>query len=201
MALDLKDINQNKNATTVVKENPAAVPVQNSTGAQKPTMPAADPGPTPSQFELRPPRFWLVLGIIIIAVFVGILILALKMGAGKSSPDQVQNKNNAISTPVSTEKPTPPPPISNQDDKKALSDYFGKVSTNFKPEYMDKIPQVAANAYKNYQAATGDNKLDAARTFYIYLNSPGVAGTDPIYAEFTRDVQSDLEKTVGKKLF
>ena len=199
MALDLQNNNTNQNSVSAGKQAPQSpvssnVPPAAKSEATKPI------DATPSQFDLRPPKFWLVLAIIVVAVAVGLLMFYLKTSSKGSKPDQT-SESTALSTPVSHETPKPPPAISNADDKKALSEYFTNVSTNFKPEYMEKIPQVAASAFKNYQAAAGDAKLDAARTFYIYLNSPGVAPGDDIYPEFVKDVQNDLEKTLGKKLF
>ena len=200
MALDLAN-NQNptKNDPTASKPASSSAASPSMSQAAKPeAAKSADEGP--SQFDLRPPKFWLVLAIIVVAVFVGLLALYFKIGTKGAKPNQT-SENGALSTPVSQDTPKLPPPVSNADDKKALSDYFTNVSTNFKPEYLDKIPQVAATAFTNYQAAEGDARLDAARTFYIYLNSPGIAPGDDIYPEFAKDVQNDLEKTLGKKLF
>ena len=200
MALDLAN-NQNTNKNNPSAGKPAVSPVVSPNVPLQTKPEVAKPaGDSPSQFDLRPPKFWLVLAIIVVAAAVGLLTLYFKTSSKGAKPNQT-SENGALSTPVSDETPKLPPPVSNADDKKALSEYFTNVSTNFKPEYMEKIPQVALDGFKKYQAAAGDAKLDAARTFYIYLNSPGVAPGDDIYPEFVKDVQNDLEKTLGKKLF
>ena len=200
MALDLTN-NQNPTKNDPTAGKPAASPVASPSVPPVAKSEAAKPiDDSPSQFDLRPPKFWLVLAIIVVAVAVGLLALYFKVGTKGAQPIQT-SENATLSTPVSHETPKPPPAISNADDKQALSDYLTNVSTNFKPEYMEKIPQVALDGFKKYQAAGGDEKLEAARTFYIYLNSPGVALGDDIYPEFVKDVQNDLEKALGKKLF
>lgn len=161
---------------------------------------ATNQSPQSPQFDMRPPKFWLVLGLF--AVLVLVVAAILYFGAGKSKDeDGGAGTNLEVSTPVPGENPSPPPAVAGEDDKKTISEYFTSVSSVYKEEYLPRIPQVAVDAFKKYQGTQGDEKLDAARSFFIYLNAPGVSAGDPLFEEFAEDVKEDLEKTLGRTLF
>src|SRR3990167_215592 len=119
MALDLQNNKQNQNNGSV-DSKPGVSPVVSPNEPLQTKPEAAKPADDlPSQFDLRPPKFWLVLAIIVVAVAVGLLTLYFKTSSKGIKPVQT-SENVTLSTPVSHETPKPPPPVSNADDKKAL---------------------------------------------------------------------------------
>lgn len=175
-----------------------------TTGANAPTgaqveATKANP-PTPSQFELRPPRFWLIFGTLVVVLLAG-LGLFLFTTWNRQKPNS-QAQNVPVFSPSISASPVALQAIKKGDQANFLKEYFLKASPHFRDDFMENIPEMTANAYQRYlQVAEGEEKLEAARAFYIYLNNPGPKHDDPSYVEFTNDVREDLENTLGRKLF
>jgi|SRR3989344_7264801 len=152
-------------------------------------------------FDFKSTKFWIALATLAVFVIVALSVYYFIVASKKQPQVPKETKNLTVSSPVSDQSPpAPPPPVKSEDDKKLISDYFSQVSTNYKPEYIQNIPDVAVNAYKKYKDASGDAKLEAARALYIYLNSPGLA-PDESFKQFVEDIKFDLEQSLGRKLF
>lgn len=165
-------------------------PVPNPVGVQ--------PQPQP-QFGFNK-RLWLTIGGLLIILIIGALLLLANVN--KSSQQQPAPQTELeVSSPVPGVSPPALPPVEQEDQLEKLRAYFAGASSNFKEDFMDQVPQIAAVKYEEYLVAEGDSKVEAARAFYIYLNNPAVDRSDPAFEPFLADVKSDLEKTLGKPLF
>lgn len=146
-------------------------------------------------------KFWMIFGgivtLILIAIFVfSFLVIRKEPSSSVSqSPEIAQNalEQSPVALPAIKE---------NNEVANPLKDYFKSVSSNFQDSFMTNVPEIAPDAYKKYlDAPEGDEKLEAARAFYIYLNNPGSYKDDPSYQQFLSDVKSDLENTLSRNLF
>lgn len=163
-----------------------------------PAMKQNNPAPLSG---FRPPRFWLIFGGLAALVLILIFVLSFFVLNKKPSPDVSQSPKTAEK--VLEQSPVALPAIKeNTQEANPLKDYFKSVSSNFQDSFMTNVPEIAANAYKKYlDAPEGEEKLEAARAFYIYLNNPGVLKDDPSYNQFLTDVKGDLENTLKRNLF
>ena len=193
----MANITQTTSKATVQASSSAS-----SQGASQNSLPSASAeNSSKSHFDYRPPKFWLALFFLVVLVAAGLGLYYFKFVANKNKAPSGQSKPLTVSSPVVGVSPSPPPAIKSENDKKFISDDFSQISTNYKPEYAAKIPQVAFDAYKKYKDASGDQKLEAARAVYIYLNAPGVSTGDEQFKQFVEDVKFEMEKTIGRKLY
>lgn len=141
---------------------------------------------------LKSRKFLLISGAVALIVILGFSIAVV---SGKWPPRE--------------EKSTPKTPslaggqALSQQQKELLGGYFSKVSpANFKEDILAQIPAGAANAYGKYLGAeTADQKLEAAMTFFIYLNNQAMDTSNPKVAAFLDDVRADLESNVGQRIY
>lgn len=153
--------------------------------------------------NMRSPKFWLAAGAIILVLF-AVFLTASYLQNKRKSPTTGENTPASITpaskVPEASFNKLPAVTEQKESDVNILRDYFKGVSVNFKEDLMPLVPAAALELYKNYKAAGGDAKVEAARNFYIFLNNPGSASNEQ-YIKMIDDVKSDLEKAVGKPLF
>lgn len=138
---------------------------------------------------LKSRKFPLLLAALALIVILGLIIavVAGRLVGEKSAP----------------QKPWPPEQALNAQQKELLRGYFNEVSpANFKEEFLAQIPAGAANAYGRYlEAEADDQRLEAAMTFFSYLNNQAIDTSDPKVAAFLDDVRADLESNVGQRIY
>ena len=164
----------------------------------------------PSHMSMRPPRFWLVLALLVIAIAVAVGAFYLnnskRRATGASDATSQEQKQAASSktepgpSPIAGASPVILPKVDDQKDISLLNSYFKKASTNFREEFMAMVPKGAVAEYKNYLSSSGDAQVQAAQSFYIYLANPANLANAQ-FKTFLADVKGDLEKTLGKPLF
>src|SRR3989344_5293083 len=146
---------------------------------------------SPDTLSMRSPRFWLAAGaVILILVAILVTISYLVGNKKKPGPNQQQQQPAGVSSPLPGASPYKLPAVSVQSDIDLLKDYFKQASPNFGDDLMSLVPAVAVDYYKKYKDTTGDAKLEAARSFYIYLNNPASVSNEQ-YKKMIDDVKSD----------
>lgn len=192
--------NQAPTAAATPKPSPA-VPASTSSSSSS-NAPKSNPSLPPKVGDL-PGMNFLKSPVILLVVIAVIVIIAFVAFFAKrlNVPSKPASMQATVSSPVVGASPLNLPAVKEQGDIQILSDFFTNSSASFKSEYMQKIPQQAAESYKKYVAETNEEaKLEMARNFYIYLNNPAAA-SDEEYQEFLEDVKSALEESLGKELF
>lgn len=176
-----------------------------STAANNP-MPEAQDLEDNEGLDMRSGKFWMAacaIILILVAVFATASYLIGNKKNAAQAPNQAKTGQLSSTTPaavVAGASPKALPPVKDQGDINLLQSYFKKVSANFRDDLMSQVPAVAVDSFKKYQSATGEAKVAAAQTFYIYLSSPAsVANSD--FKKVLADVKADLEKALGKPLF
>lgn len=151
----------------------------------------------------RPPRFWIVFGSLVAIIFIAIFIFTIVSLRKKTPPSQDTNQSLETAVKAVEQSPVALPAIKEQNEQSnVLKQYFSQVSVHFQDNFMQNVPEITLDAYKKYlDAPEGEEKLEAARAFYIYLNNPGALKDDPSYNQFLADIKDDLENTLGRNLF
>jgi len=185
---------------------------EDNSAVNNPVKPSQVPNPLNMQSEApggplggssglnsRPLRFWLAFGALLL-VLVAVLTSIGYLAKQKKTPSAGEQKAPAAQGKEGS--PVALPAIKNDAGADELKTYFTSISPSFKDEFMSQVPEVTKEAYKKYkEIADPDQKLEAARAFYIYLNNPGPKSKDPLFEEFLQDVKSDLETALGTTLF
>ena len=183
----------------VSQASPVTSPPAPGGGSASPDASLGGPvSPSGGPFKFGPRLVWVLGGLLLLVLIIAALVVF--KGVRKTAEQQPAAEGE-VSLPVPGVSPPALPPVEEEDQFEKLSAYFAGASTNFKEEFMDQVPQIAAVKYDEYLAAEGDTKLAAARAFYIYLNNPAVDRSDPAFEPFLADVKVDLEKVLGKPLF
>lgn len=139
---------------------------------------------------LKSRKFLLISGAVLVVM--SVLVIAVVVGRwplrwGKLTPKTPNLAGQALS----------------QQQKEILRGYFSKVSpTNFQEGILAQIPAGAARAYSRYlEAKTDDQRLEAAVTFFIYLNNQAMDISNFQTRAFLDDVRADLESNVGQRIY
>lgn len=94
------------------------------------------------------------------------------------------------------------PPISSDERAGLLDNYFGEISDNYDPNYLNDLPDEAVDLYISYDGQEDEvKKKVAAEEFFILLNQPLRDSPQDGFDQFLKDVQNDLESTLGELLF
>lgn len=165
--------------------------------------------PPKANFDFKPPKSWLIVGVVAAAAIAVLLVLYFAVFKTKDQPGQDQTatrsvlpQNQAVdSPPPDYKKPEALAPVTAEDDKKVLSQYFASKTEYWKSDFISKVPSEARPALNNYQSAQGEDKVVLARTFYEIVSNPGADDRNPDWINFLIKFREKLEEEVGKKLY
>lgn len=153
---------------------------------------------------VKPPKGRLAIIIAAVSVLILLGLIAFFVKGSKQNPkiSASQEPRIMVASPNPNASPPVLPKIKEASKSSELGAYFKRVSPdNFKDTFLANLPDAAADAYLMYtKTENPEEKINAARSFYIILNNPAADRSDPQFTKFVLEIKADLEKTLGKPL-
>lgn len=148
-------------------------------------------------------RSSIVLVLIALFIVAGAVVYYAKLGKKASQQEASPTPEIQIAPGVPGVSPPVLPKVTAPQQGQSLRAFFTQASpNNFKEIFLENVPQAAADSFATFSSSTGgEEKINAARSFYIILSNPGADRSDPQFEKFLLDVRKQLEDSLGSPLF
>lgn len=175
----------------------------NQVDQAKPTIGVGNIANLDSTTKLPKSKLAIIIAVVSVLILLGLIVFFVK--GSKKPPKTSTSQESGILVASPNAKISPPvlPKVKEASKSIELGAYFKRVSpANFKDTFLANLPDAAAEDYLKYiKTENPEEKINAARSFYIILNNPAADRSDPQFNKFVIDIRADLEKTLGKPLF